>query len=258
MGAWCHPEEIPYLRRSKRRASAVNVLLKEFFYRYETVAKNEVFENRKVLETYCQTNVIVMREACLMFRRHFLQIGNVAVFLGSMTIASACNKAFRKKFLQPDRIGIIPFGCSTYNRKHSKKTIALLILKERKEGNRILHRRKGNERRLPDLPDVRVDGFCEDTHTVYEFNGCYCYGHTCMPFRDLSTACGSDTLAERYEQTVFRLERIKRAGYQVKVQWECEFDFPEAMEAEESLPLRTRDALYGGRTEAMRLYYTVN
>ena len=32
------------------------------------------------------------------------------------------------------------------------------------------------------------------------------------------------TLAERYERIMSRIERITRSGYQVKVQWECEFD----------------------------------
>jgi hypothetical protein len=43
------------------------------------------------------------------------------------------------------------------------------------------------------------------------------------------------------------------------VQWECDFEplEEEASEEEEHLPLRMRDALYGGRTEAMRLHYRV-
>ena len=32
------------------------------------------------------------------------------------------------------------------------------------------------------------------------------------------------TLAERYEQTLARIEQLKSAGNTVKVQWECEFD----------------------------------
>ena len=57
---------------------------------------------------------------------------------------------------------------------------------------------------------------------------------------------------------MFRLERIAKAGYQFEVKWECEFEPPEDMKVkEERLPLRTRDALYGGRTEAMRLHYQV-
>jgi hypothetical protein len=79
---------------------------KEFLLRYETTTKNEVFDKRRVLQRYCQSDVTVLREAFRTFRRHFLQIGNVEVIFGSMTISSACNKAFRKKFLEPERTGI--------------------------------------------------------------------------------------------------------------------------------------------------------
>jgi hypothetical protein len=109
-----------------------------------------------------------------------------------------------------------------------------------------------------------VDGFCAETRTVYEFLGCFWNGHTCQPFRDVATISG-ETLAERYEQTMNRLEQITRAGYLGKVQWECEFE-EEILKQNPELqthplveknPLNTRDALYGGRTEAMRLHYKV-
>jgi hypothetical protein len=60
-----------------------------------------------------------------------------------------------------------------------------------------------------------------------------------------------------------RLTKITEAGYQVEVQWECEFDkdilpaHPE-LEAHPIVlhePLNTRDAQYGGRTEAKRFHY---
>jgi hypothetical protein len=54
----------------------------------------EVFNDRQVLERYCQADATVLREACRTIRKHFLQIGNVEMFLESMTIASACNKLF--------------------------------------------------------------------------------------------------------------------------------------------------------------------
>jgi len=41
-----------------------------------------------------------------------------------MTLASACDKAFRKKCLQPDKIVICPFGGYTDIRKQIKKAIA--------------------------------------------------------------------------------------------------------------------------------------
>jgi G:T-mismatch repair DNA endonuclease (very short patch repair protein) len=59
-------------------------------------------------------------------------------------------------------------------------------------------------------------------------------------------------LGPENKQTMFRLERITQAGYQVKVRWECEFVISEDVEMEDSTPMRTRETLYGGRTKAMR------
>jgi hypothetical protein len=39
-----------------------------------------------------------------------------------------------------------------------------------------------------------------------------------MPFRDMLIECGDDTLAERYENTMSRLEGITQVGYWVGVQ----------------------------------------
>jgi hypothetical protein len=72
----------------------------------------------------------------------------------------------------------------------------------------------------------------------------------------------NDTLAQRYKQTMTRLEQITKAGYEVKIMWECESDrdiLPKHPELRNNplvqhTPLNTRDALYGGRTEAMSLH----
>jgi hypothetical protein len=120
-----------------------------------------------MLESYCQADVTVLREARRTFRKHFLQIGNVEVFLESMTIASVCSKVFCKKCLQPVRIGLIPVGGYTDYRKQSKKAIAWFLREEKKRGKRILHGRNGKERQLPELPGIRVDGLCEETRTSF-------------------------------------------------------------------------------------------
>ena len=85
--------------------------------------RDRVFENRLVLETYCQDDVTVLRQACRVFRREFAQIGNIDVFQESVIIASACNKVLRKRFLQPDIIGLIPKGGYTANHKQIKKAL---------------------------------------------------------------------------------------------------------------------------------------
>ena len=91
---------------------------------------------------------------------------------------------------------------------------------------------------------------------------CYWNGHSCLLFRDVATICGEETLAERHEKKLFRLERITRVGYQVRVQWECEFDVtlckkPKLLAAvDEHLPFRNRYSLCGGLSQDMRLHYT--
>jgi len=54
--------------------------------------KDRVIDNRRVLEDYCQDDCTVLREACTIFRRDFIEIGNIEVFLEAYTIASVCNK----------------------------------------------------------------------------------------------------------------------------------------------------------------------
>jgi hypothetical protein len=72
--------------------------------------KDDVFYNRHVLEEYCQDDVTVLRESCQIFRRDFMEIGNIDVFLEAVTIDSAYNKVLRKRFLKPETIGLIHAG----------------------------------------------------------------------------------------------------------------------------------------------------
>ena len=72
--------------------------------------KDVVFVNRRILDQYCQDNVTVLRQACNICRREFIEVGNIEVFFESFTIASACNKVLRKRYLNHDTIGLIPWG----------------------------------------------------------------------------------------------------------------------------------------------------
>jgi hypothetical protein len=142
------------------------------------------------------------------------------VFLESVTIASACNKVLRKHFLKPCMIGLIPSGGYTCNVKYSNKAIVWLVYREQTDGCTIRHARNGREYRPPELPLLSVDGFCAETRTVCEFFGCLYHGHTFLPYRDVTTLRG-DTLRQRYEQTMERLQGITAAGHTVEVVWEC-------------------------------------
>ena len=95
---------------------------REFLVMYES-QKSLQFDNRHVLESYCQDDVTVLRQACRVFRREFMHIGNVDVFVETITIASARNKILRKLILKSDTIGLILTGGYTGNKKYSKKSI---------------------------------------------------------------------------------------------------------------------------------------
>jgi hypothetical protein len=163
--------------------------------------KNEVFDIKLDLEKYCQDAVTVLRQACQIFRREFIEIGNIDVFLESFTIASACNKFLRKRFLKPNTIGLIPDGGYSGNNNYRKKALMWLLHMEEMDGCHIMHARNGREYRPPELPHYSVDAYCPNTKIIYEFLGCFYHGHTCQPFRDVTTMNG-DTLAERYERTM--------------------------------------------------------
>jgi hypothetical protein len=155
------------------------------------MSRKIVFDCRRVLEEYCQDDVTVLREACQIFRRDFMEIGNIEVFLEAVTIASACNKVLRKKFLEPETTGFLPAGGYIANNRYSQKTLMWLLHMERTNYCQIQYARNGREYRPPELPHYSVDGYCAETRTVYEFLGYYYHGCTCQPFRHVKT--GGDT-----------------------------------------------------------------
>jgi hypothetical protein len=95
---------------------------REFFEWYAGV-KGETFDNRKQLGRYCQMDVSILKQACCEFRKSFLKIGAIDVFQEAVTIASACNKVFRKKYLKPCSIRLIPKGGYRKADKQSRKAL---------------------------------------------------------------------------------------------------------------------------------------
>ena len=78
----------------------------------------------------------------------------------------------------------------------------------------------GGERRLGQH-NLPVDGFSQDTSTVYQFHGCYWHGHDCGVPVD-GTVRGM-TAEARLAQTRQKEEYFRSLGYRVKAMWECEW-----------------------------------
>jgi len=107
------------------------------------------------------------------FRCVFKQIGHIDVFVESNTIASACNKVLRKRFLKPDKIGFIPAGGYSCNNRYSKKALIWLLHTEVPDRMQIVHCHKRHEYRRSKLPRLSVDDYCPETNTLYVLFRCF-------------------------------------------------------------------------------------
>lgn len=70
--------------------------------------KNYVFNNIVELKKYCALDVSILRKGCIQFMIDFINILDINPFLQSMTLAQAVMLGFRKKFLIPNTLGIVP------------------------------------------------------------------------------------------------------------------------------------------------------
>ena len=73
------------------------------------------------------------------------------------------------------------------------------------------------ERRLG-RHNLPVDGYCHETRTVYEFNGCYWHGHACSP--ETSKDIGGTPASERLVKTQTKADYLFHLGYDVISIWE--------------------------------------
>ena len=73
----------------------------------------------------------------------------------------------------------------------------------------------------------RVDGFCAETNTVYEYHGNEFHGWPPMEYpankKPTDLNMYGFTYGDLYEKTMSRMKRIKEEGYNVKFVWEHDF-----------------------------------
>ena len=63
------------------------------------------------------------------------------------------------------------------------------------------------------IENYKVDGFCEETQTVFEYNGCYHHGHD----------CSNNYNAEKWGRTLQKEEALRNIGYHVESITSCEW-----------------------------------
>ena len=89
--------------------------------------------------------------------------------------------------------------------------------------NNVTYAGKGSEIHLPGVPNVKVDGYCEETNEVFENMGRFWHGCSCMSNRYKPIGNTEETLLSQYVETQARLKKIENAGYKIVSIWWCEF-----------------------------------
>ena len=229
----------------------------------EQRAKNVVFDFQKELLAYCQSDVRLLKQGCLTFKRLFETLTGFNPF-EHITIASACNRDLRMNRMIPNSIASEPVR--GWRNSINQSRVAIEWLTWCAQENNIQHVGNAGEVRIPPLGFI--DGYCHDTRTVYEFQGCFTHGcPTCYPNRHEPHVRHFDrTLQDVYEASQQKIQRLKELGYTVVQMWECEWarlkdtssdirTFVDQLQFTD--PLNPRDAFCGGRTNAVKLYHRV-
>ena len=145
----------------------------------EQVENNYVFDFQKEILKYCRSDVDILQKSCNLYREMFMHVTDTThddtgldPFDKAITIAAYCMQVYRTKFLKKDTIALFPQH-EELKRTQSHEALQWLSYMADKEGIHIQHHRNGGEKRVG---PYSLDGYCEETHTVYEYQGCYWHG----------------------------------------------------------------------------------
>ena len=231
----------------------------------EQCAQNVLFNFRQELVVYCKSDVRLLKQGCLTFKRLFETLTGFNPF-DHITIASACNRDLRMNRMIPKSIASEPVR--GWKNRINQSNVALEWLTWCQQPfHNIEHAGNAGEVRIPGT-HFHVDGFDGTTNTVYEFHGCFWHGcPRCYPNRHEAHLRHYDrTMQDVYETTQQRIQQLREQGYTVVEMWECDWrrlkdTSPDirtfVAHLQFTKPLNPRDAFCGGRTNAVKLYHQV-
>ena len=192
------------------------------------------------------------------FRDDFLKIGNIDP-LQYITIASVCMTIYRSKYMHENTIGIIK---DDPKNTFSKTSIQWLRWQSEMDNVYIQHAMNGGEHFIPIIG--KVDGYCEQTNTVYEFQGCFWHGcPKCYTADRINPVLQRDMIELHVKRTTgLKTHRIRDLGYNLVEVYECEIlkntafkKYCKTNNVELVTPLNPRDAFFEGRTNVTKLAY---
>ena len=137
----------------------------------EQVANNYRYDFREEIIKYCRSDVDILHKCCL-YREMFRNETGIDPFNKALTIASYCQEVYHTNFLKKDTIAVFN---NDRQLKINQSNVAAKWISyiSEKEDLYIQHGRNGGEKRFN---NYSLDGYCEETQTAYEFQGCFWHG----------------------------------------------------------------------------------
>ena len=238
----------------------------ERFLRSQDHVQRYQFHFPNELLAYCESDVRLLRVVCEVFRREFQELAHFDPFQHN-TIASGCSRDLRKSRLKRQTIASEAVTGWRLNTRYSLTALEWFEWQGERLGRPLQHVGNEGEHRIRDgNRTYYVDGFDPVTRTVYEFHGCFYHGcPKCYP--QARAECHQQlhgrTFEEVYRATVARETQLRALGYTFVILWEHEWtqlktESPDMKDKVQSYdlkaPLNPRNALFSGRTNAVRLY----
>ncbi|XP_056376193.1 uncharacterized protein LOC130273430 [Hyla sarda] len=255
--------------------------MKEFMV-WHADQKNNTFNFKAELKAYCKQDVEVLRPACQLYRDGVMEMTRKTISKYNrhlkknvmevhcvdpfqlVTLASVCMAMYRFKFLSKNKIAIVPADNYHKTKKRfSSHAIQWLMYVAHTEKLVIQHALRGGEKQVG---QYFLDGYSQidGQDTAFEFQGCFYHGcPTCYTEND-TNAVTNTNYGQLYHTFLMKKRYLQSCGYVVRVLWEHEWT--EMLKNDSNLqaflhemkfpvPLDPRDALYGRRTNAIKLYH---
>ena len=235
---------------------------------WHTKLKNDnyIFNFQNELYRYCSQDVTILHLCCVEFHKTFLPETNVDLFC-YCTIAASVMAVYRSKYLKENTIAILPKNLyRDSNKPFSKSSIEWLQFISFQTNSNIQHAINGGEKVIVDDQlgkKYSVDGFCEETNTVFEFYGCVYHGcPSCFDGRNDHPFHSQREMTSAYNDTIRREQRLRDLGYELKTIWEHDYrQLKNTNEMRQFLDmfdivtdLEPRDAFFGGRVNGFKLF----
>jgi len=126
------------------------------------------------------------------------------------------------EFLQLPSSHLSGNGCNKCRKAgYSKKQIEWLEYLMKTENIFIKHALNGGE---ITIDKYKIDGFCKETNTCFEFNGSYFHGDPRLYNDDFINTLKNKTMKELYDETIKKENNLKLKNYNLVVMWELDWD----------------------------------